>query len=181
MLLEILRFNRVAVEDRAAGVLAGVSLGDYLHLRGFSDRFRDDYLIPMGAAIWSMSPVSMLVFPAESFIAFFQNHHLLQWNRPVWRTVKGGSRRYVERMAASLSATAIGSAPSVTSIERSRDGRRRHRRDRRSEPISTRWSSPSHSDQALAMLADPTDDETRRAGRDRLSRQRRSTCTAIPR
>lgn len=88
MLLEVLRFNKQAVLDSQDGVLTGLSLADYLALRRFSDRFRDDYLIPMGAAIWSMSAQSMLAFPAESFIAFFRNHHLLQWNRPEWRTVK---------------------------------------------------------------------------------------------
>ena len=158
MLLEILRFNRLAVEDRAAGVLAGVSLGNYLHLRGFSDRFRDDYLIPMGAAIWSMSPISMLFFPAESFIAFFQNHHLLQWNRPVWRTVKGGSRRYVERMAESYR-DRVKLGAHVTSIERSVTGV--VVTDEKGETAHfDQVIIASHSDQALAMLANPTPDET---------------------
>jgi len=65
---------------------------------GYTDKFRDGYLLPMGAAIWSMSVKAMMEFPAESFVAFFNNHHLLAWDRPVWRTVKGGSRVYVERM-----------------------------------------------------------------------------------
>jgi predicted NAD/FAD-binding protein len=50
----------------------------------------------MAAAIWSAPADKMLDFPAENFLAFFSNHHLLQYNRPVWRIVKGGSRRYVE-------------------------------------------------------------------------------------
>lgn len=98
MLVEVRRFNRDCIADLEAGRLSGRTLGDYLAAGGFSARFRDDYLIPMGAAIWSMSPAAMLNFPAESFVAFFRNHHLLQWERPVWRTVAGGSRRYVEAM-----------------------------------------------------------------------------------
>lgn len=100
MLLEVRRFNRECVADLDAGRLSGRTLGDYLAAGRFSDRFRSDYLIPMGAAIWSMSPAAMLSFPAESFVTFFRNHHLLQWERPVWRTVAGGSRRYVEAMQA---------------------------------------------------------------------------------
>ena len=89
-----------AIVDRAAGLLAG-PVAQRLPRTGAAirERFRDDYLIPMGAAIWSMSPAAMLAFPAESFIAFFENHHLLQWNRPVWRTVTGGSRSYVEKIS----------------------------------------------------------------------------------
>jgi predicted NAD/FAD-binding protein len=98
MLFEVRRFNRIAIEDLEAGRLAGTTLGAYLDRMGFSARFRDDYLIPMGAAIWSMSPAAMLSFPARSFVSFFRNHHLLQWERPVWRTVAGGSRRYVEAL-----------------------------------------------------------------------------------
>ena len=52
----------------------------------------------MGAAIWSAPASEMLDFPAENFVAFFNNHRLLQYDRPVWRTVKGGSRRYVEKL-----------------------------------------------------------------------------------
>ena len=59
-----------------------------------------DYLAPMGAAIWSAPSSEMLDFPAENFVAFFANHRLLQYDRPVWRTVKGGSQRYVEKLTA---------------------------------------------------------------------------------
>lgn len=154
MLIEVLRFNRVSVEDRRAGRLGGLSLDHYVTLRGFSKRFRDDYLIPMGAAIWSMSPASMLAFPAESFIAFFENHHLLQWERPVWRTVVGGSRIYVEKMSrAYRDRVRLGAA--VTAVSRSPAG------------VTVRDTTgsverydhviiASHSDQALAMLEDPS-------------------------
>jgi hypothetical protein len=100
MLREILRFNRAALADKAAGRLAGLSIGAYLEAGRYSARFRDSYLIPMGAAIWSMPPKSLVEFPAESFVAFCDNHRLLHWDRPVWRTVSGGSRAYVAKLTA---------------------------------------------------------------------------------
>ncbi|WP_293868060.1 FAD-dependent oxidoreductase [uncultured Alsobacter sp.] len=152
MLLEILRFNRMAVEDRQKGALAGFSLGDYLAHRKFSRRFRDDYLIPMGAAIWSMSASSMLAFPAESFVAFFQNHHLLQWNRPVWRTVEGGSRTYVKALTAPFADKIRFDTP-VVGVRR--DGGSVEVRDARGG--CERFDHvilASHSDQSLAALDD---------------------------
>ncbi|TNE58522.1 MAG: FAD-dependent oxidoreductase [Alphaproteobacteria bacterium] len=102
MLSNILKFNRVAIPDLQAGYLENRTLGDYLSWRGFGDDFRDRYLVPMGAAIWSTSPSEMLAFPAASFVRFFANHKLInrKIERPEWRTVSGGSREYVQRMTA---------------------------------------------------------------------------------
>lgn len=100
MLREILRFQKQAREDLAARRLDGLSLGEYLQSRGFSQRLQQDYILPMGAAIWSMSMSAMLAFPALSFMQFFENHRLLQWERPKWRTVKGGSEAYVRALTA---------------------------------------------------------------------------------
>src|SRR3954471_5502880 len=102
MLRDILTFNTQSLEDYAAGKLAGLTLGDYFARQGFAPRLLTDYLAPMGAAIWSAPADKMLDFPAENFVAFFSNHHLLQYNRPVWRTVKGGSRHYVEKLTAAF-------------------------------------------------------------------------------
>ncbi|MEY3553810.1 MAG: hypothetical protein RL735_2158, partial [Pseudomonadota bacterium] len=98
MLLEIRRFQARATHDARTGTVGEGTLADYLSRNGFSDRLRNDYLVPMGAAIWSTSPKDMLDFPATSFIEFFDNHCLLQWDRPRWRTVAGGSRSYVEKL-----------------------------------------------------------------------------------
>jgi predicted NAD/FAD-binding protein len=102
MLRDILAFNSQSVEDSAAGRLADLSLGEYLELRQFAPRLLTDYLGPMGAAIWSAPAGEMLNFPAENFVAFFNNHRLLHYDRPVWRTVTGGSRNYVERLTAAF-------------------------------------------------------------------------------
>lgn len=157
MLLEILRFNRLAIADRRSGLLADLSLSDYLARRGYSRRFRDDYLIPMGAAIWSMSPAAMLAFPAASFVAFFENHHLLQWNRPVWRTVTGGSRRYVEKISEAFR-DKVRLNCGVRSVQRTAFGveitDESGHRDTFDQVIFA-----THSDQALASLADPSPQE----------------------
>ena len=98
MLRDILRFNAMSLRDLRGGRLAGLSLGQYFARTGCSPRLLSDYLAPMGGAIWSTSADEMLSFPAENFVAFFDNHRLLHYGRPVWRTVKGGSQTYVDRL-----------------------------------------------------------------------------------
>src|SRR6202161_2186276 len=121
MLRDILTFNARSVEDHAAGRLAGLSLGDYFKRRKFAPRLFADYLPPMGAAIWSAPASEMLDFPAENFVAFFSNHRLLQYDRPVWRTVKGGSQHYVEKLTAAFR-DRLRLGCGVTSIDRTPDG-----------------------------------------------------------
>jgi len=154
MLVEVMRFNRLAREDRASGFMEGMSLAAYLKVRGFSKRFRDGYLVPMGAAIWSMSPTAMTGFPAASFVAFFENHHLMQWNRPVWRTVKGGSRSYVEKITAPFR-DRIRTGAGVVHVERTDAGV--HVTDATgATETHDAIVFASHSDETLAMLADAT-------------------------
>ncbi|MFP1631223.1 NAD(P)/FAD-dependent oxidoreductase [Zhengella sp. ZM62] len=157
MLREILRFNRQCREDKAAGLLTGISIGNYLKLRGFSDRFVDDYLIPMAAAIWSTPRIRMLDFPAQTFITFFENHRLIDFERPLWRTVKGGARTYLEKLLAPL-AGRIRLGEPVVSIHRE-DGGVRIASARGAERYDAVVIA-THSDQALAMLADPSPAET---------------------
>jgi predicted NAD/FAD-binding protein len=102
MLADIDRFNRIAKADLSAGRLGALTLGGYLRLRRFGAAFVERYLLPMGAAIWSTSQGGVEATPAESFIRFFSNHDLLQLIQPAWRTVRGGSRAYVGRIAATL-------------------------------------------------------------------------------
>jgi predicted NAD/FAD-binding protein len=154
MLLEVLRFNRAAIRDRQAGTMAGLSLGEYLAQGRYSRRFRDDYLIPMGAAIWSMSASAMLRFPAESFVAFFENHHLLQWERPVWRTVTGGSRSYVQQITAPFRDRIRTGCP-VVSVRRTGTGVAVTDAGGNTEMFD-RVVMATHSDEALALLSDPT-------------------------
>ena len=102
MLADISRFNRQAQDDLAAGAVDDLTLGGYLRLRGYGKAFERDYLLPMGAAIWSTSEGGIAEAPAESFLRFFSNHSLLQMVQPSWRTIKGGSQAYVAKLAAIL-------------------------------------------------------------------------------
>jgi predicted NAD/FAD-binding protein len=152
MLRDILTFNTQSVQDHAAGRLAGLTLGEYFSRNHFAPRLLTDYLAPMGAAIWSAPAHEMLDFPAENFVAFFNNHRLLQYDRPVWRTVKGGSGRYVEKMTAAFrDQLRLGCA--VTSIERTPHGVVVHDSHGRSDSYD-HVVIAAHSDQALAMLSD---------------------------
>jgi predicted NAD/FAD-binding protein len=117
MLKEILRFNRQSIADRDAGLIDGISIGQYIRLRGFSARFRDDYLIPMAAAIWSTPRVKMLDFPARSLINFFENHRLLEVVPPLWQTVSGGSRNYLEKILNDFDGRLLIETP-VTAVRR---------------------------------------------------------------
>ena len=157
MLRDILAFNQQSVADLAAGNLTGLTMREYFRRHHFAPRLLTDYLAPMGAAIWSAPASEMLDFPAENFVAFFDNHRLLQYDRPVWRSVKGGSGRYVEKMTAAFhDQLRLGCA--VTSIERTPHGVVVHdsqgRRDAYDHVVIA-----SHSDQALAMLSDADDGE----------------------
>ena len=152
MLNDILKFNESSVEDYAAGRLRGLSLGQYFKLRGFAPRLLSDYLAPMGAAIWSAPADRILDFPAENFVAFFSNHRLLQYDRPVWRSIKGGSQAYVEKLTASFrDQLRLGCA--VTSIERTGHGVVVNDSHGHSESYD-HVVIAAHSDQALAMLSD---------------------------
>jgi hypothetical protein len=100
MLKDILRFFREAPRDLAGGQELG-TLGAYLNAKGYGRAFRELYLYPMAAAIWSTPALKVADFPAASFIRFNANHGLLDLaNRPIWRTVDGGSRLYVRKLAA---------------------------------------------------------------------------------
>ncbi len=154
MLREILRFNRQCAADRDCGYIGHATIGEYLARRKFSAAFRDDYLIPMAAAIWSTPRAEMLDYPAAAFITFFENHRLIHNERPAWRTVSGGSRNYLDRLLAPLGNRLRLTTP-VRSILRDAFGATVWAGDR--DPA--RYDHvvvAAHTDQALAMLGDPS-------------------------
>lgn len=167
MLRDILTFNTQSAADFTAGRLAGLTLGDYFRQNHFAPRLLTDYLAPMGAAIWSAPASEILDFPAENFIAFFNNHRLLQYDRPVWRTVKGGSRNYVDKLTAAFrDQMRLGCG--VTAIERTGHGVVVHDSNGRHETYD-HVVIASHSDQALAMLTDADEQERTILGAIRYS------------
>ena len=154
MLRDILRFNREAKVDLNSGALAGMTLGEYLKARRYGKAFLRDYLLPMGAAIWSAPLDAMRGFPAESFLRFFDNHALLEGfeGRHAWRTVSGGSREYVAKISAPFR-DRIRLATPVVSVTRLADGvvvRDARGGEERFDEIVI----AAHADQALSMLAD---------------------------
>lgn len=101
MVRELLRFYREAPDALADDDIDSMSLDEYLAANGYSEAFVTDHLLPMGAAIWSTTAREMRAYPAGAFIRFFQSHGLLSIkDRPAWRTVRGGSRAYVEKLIA---------------------------------------------------------------------------------
>jgi uncharacterized protein len=157
MLREILRFNKLCVADRNSGYTVGLSIGAYLKSRQFSHRFVDDYLIPMGAAIWSTPRVNMLDFPADAFISFFENHRLIHNERPDWRTVSGGSRNYLSKLLATPGVTVQCNSP-VSKVHRA-DGKAHVSFANGEQQTFDALVLACHSDQALRILGDGSDRE----------------------
>jgi len=101
MLLTINRFNQEAVASLNSSRHDSQTLDEYIRERDYGAQFRDFYLMPMGCAVWSTPPERMLQFPAKTLLRFFHNHgFLVLHTQHPWRTVAGGSRRYVERLIA---------------------------------------------------------------------------------
>lgn len=121
MLFDILRFNRNAQNYLQATRGGAATLGDLLDEHRYGASFRNHYLLPMAAAIWSSAPGDTLKFPAATFLRFCLNHRLLQVNeRPQWRTVPGGARQYIEKMLPAIAEVRLNSP--VRRVTREADG-----------------------------------------------------------
>lgn len=158
MLRDILRFNRQAIRDLEEQRIApDTRLGDYLQQRGYGTRFIDHYIVPMGAAIWSMSLADMLGFPLQFFVRFFKNHGLLSVsNRPQWRVIEGGSSAYIAPLSAGFADNIHLNCP-VISVTRDGLGVLLH-----SAAGVERFDKvifACHSDQALKLLSQPSEAE----------------------
>lgn len=121
MLKDILRFNKAADANLIRVEQSKETLGQLLDAGGYGQLFRNGYLLPMAAAIWSSAPGDILNFPASTFLRFCINHALLQVNdRPKWKTVQGGSRNYVRRIIKSLPDVRLQTP--VVAVRRDQDG-----------------------------------------------------------
>lgn len=160
---DILRFYRTAPSLLRGDLLdEATSLGEYLVEHRYSAAFRDQHILPMAAALWSMSAAQALQFPLRHLLRFMDNHHMLQvGGRPEWRVVAGGSRRYVDAMRAQWRVDARAGSP-VTRIVRDGDG-----------VVVETAAGPErfdqvvlacHADQALALLGDANPVERRILG-----------------
>lgn len=172
MIGEILRWNRLG-----QAVLAGrvdvdelTPVGDVLADRRFSDRFLDWYLVPLAAAIWSADPQTVDRFPIATFCRFLHNHGMLSLGeRPAWRTVTGGSQRYVAALTAPFADRIRTSSP-VTAVTRTDRGIDVAVAGSVETERFDRVVLATHSDQALALLVDADPDEKEIAGSVRYQR-----------
>jgi len=153
MLSDLMRFNRLCTALASAGQDGALAqpIGKFLDEHRFSRPFRDWYLLPMVACIWSCPTAQMLEFPISTLIRFCHNHGLLQvTDRPQWFTVRGGARHYVDKLLASIHDARL-STP-VLGVQRSSDGvwvQTAQGRERFDEVVMA-----GHSDQSLRLLGD---------------------------
>ncbi len=160
LLLDIVRFYREAPKDLAARSRTDYRLGDYLRDRNYGRAFIDDHLLPQAAAIWSTSAQQIMDYPFRAFIAFFENHGLLQvLDRILWRSVKGGAQAYVKKLIAPF-AHRIRTRTAVVSA----------RRDVHGVTLTDEHGGvhvfdevvfATHADTTLKILSDATADERR--------------------
>ncbi len=158
MMADIPRFNRNAKRLIDDGDLS-LSLRDFLAAGRYSTSFVDDYLIPLGASIWSADPHTFADFPVASLARFFDRHGLLSLSgRPQWRTITGGARRYVEAITAPLGAS-VRTNCAVRRVERDTDGVVLHHDGAPEGERFDRVVLATHADTALAMLERPSEAE----------------------
>lgn len=157
MLRDAMRFFRDGTAMAAGGV-GGPTLGEFLIRGRYSREFVENHLIPMAAAIWSCPPSKMLEFPARSFCAFFRNHGLLQiFDRPLWRTVKGGSREYVKAILADIGPS-LGRENGAAGVRVEPGGVKVRGQDGKVRRFD-RVVLAGHADESLALLENPTSQE----------------------
>ena len=152
MLKDLLRFNRHATRLATSGETLRGTLGEFLDEHRYGPELRSLYLVPMAACIWSTPSTQIARFPLQTFLAFCHNHGLLAvTNRPQWRTVVGGAREYVKKLAASLPDIRLASP--VRAIRRFDD-----RVEVATAQGSERFDQvvlAAHTDQSLALLDHP--------------------------
>ena len=162
LLGEVTRWLRTA--ERALGdeSLETRTLGTYVEERGYSQRFRSHFLVPLASALWSSSPEQALDFPAAHGIRFFERHGMLGLRRHRWRTVSGGAETYVTALLERLRGQ-IHLGLGVRAVRREASGVEIVTEDGETRRYDKAVLA-THADQALALLADPSDAERNALG-----------------
>jgi uncharacterized protein len=155
---DLVRFYKTAEKD-AERMPDGLTLEGYLLQNAYSRGFIDRHILPIAGSIWSSGQGDIAKYPFKAFVKFFANHKLFMLgDRPLWQTVKGGARSYVEALAADGKFETVLNTP-ITSVRRSSDGVTLglgDGRERRFDHVVI----ATHGDQALGLLADPSGAET---------------------
>jgi len=160
MVRDILRFNKQSVADLDAGrVDDAETLGHYLQRNRYSNAFQRQYLVAMGSAIWSADCDTILDFPLSFFLRFFRNHGLLSVSdRPQWRVIEGGSREYLRPLCQRFEQRIHTNSPVERVIRGAKQVELLMANGRRL--AFDQVVIATHSDQALAMLDQPSHEET---------------------
>ena len=157
------RFNKQSIIDLETGRLKQQTLGKYVEDQNYSTDFIEHYVLPIGAAIWSTPTHKMADFPAETFVRFFKNHGFLSTPQPArWQTVLGGSHQYVKAFLKGFNGKVVLKAE-IDTIRRQGD-RTVVKMRNQSELNFEHLVVATHADQALALLADPTEEEKKLLG-----------------
>jgi predicted NAD/FAD-binding protein len=159
---EIGRWLRTARPSLERADFEEASLAEYLDRTGYSERFRRHFLVPLTSALWSTAPGRALELPAAYAIRFFDNHGMLGFGRFRWRTVTGGSRRYVDAIGRELGG-AVRAGLDVRSVRRSAGGVELRTEDGAVHAFD-HVVVATHADEALRLLEDPTPAERRVLG-----------------
>lgn len=174
MLADIVRFNRVTTALARGNNELDEPIGDFLNRHRFGDSFRNGYFLPMIGCIWSCPTDQMLRFPVGTMVRFCHNHGLIQLtDRPQWRTVRGGSKQYVQKMLASIADQRL--ATPVRAVRRLPPGGGAAGVMVRTDAGEERFDDvvlAAHTDQSLALLADASADEQRVLGAIRYQANR---------
>jgi predicted NAD/FAD-binding protein len=161
MIFDIVRFNQFALDllTDVDGTLANdneMTIGEYLERECYSDVFRDDYLIPMTACVWSTGPDKCaLEFPAVTLVRFMWNHHLLSTvgKRPDWLTIPGGSKRYIEALMRNFPSSNVHLSTAINSARSDREGRVVIRLSHGKDEAFDQVILACHGDQAMEIVS----------------------------
>lgn len=155
----VVRLLAIGREDLGGELVRRATLDEWLVARRVPAEVRERFVVPLAAALWSLAPERCGAFPAETWLRFLDQHGMLRATRPhPWRTVVGGSATYVDALVRTLGArVAIETASPVAAVQRDARGVTLvvHGRERRFDHVVL----ATHADTALAVLAEPTDDE----------------------
>ena len=157
MLAGLISFYRTAYSQMDTGP-EDETVAEFVSRCGYSEAFVHDHLLPMGGAIWSCPAEAILAYPVRSFIQFMENHQLMEFfTRPQWRTVKGGSAQYVQKITSALGSR-IQNETNITGIRRAQGGVLISI-EGEGEVWFDKVILATHADQALELMTDAAPDE----------------------